>query len=250
MGLHKETATDILLDSVVCEERVIPINEILNIGPPRFIRELHLLLEDSSLLPQVYGVLNDAFNVNLEPNQLSFDQAQITETDHFFAEEFGYRARYMAVARVGTGAGLEVWIGPTLTRKDHPLVGVGGRDSVFVAFGENTRASLDLVPEADIVAGYYLRTTVKDKPSVLADVCEKLGENEINICEIRQPETKEGSATATIAVLVDPCPKSQLDKAVEAITKLETTLSVDSVFKVVGHPTRDISKPYSNRKQA
>lgn len=75
---------------------------------------------------------------------------------------------------------------------------------------------------------------------VLANLLKPIAERDINVCEIQQPEVKEGQ-TANIALLLDPCKTRYVSNAVAAIRELPTCLAVGAVYRVLGHPTRNLS---------
>ena len=70
-----------------------------------------------------------------------------------------------------------------------------------------------------IVSQYYLRISVDDKPGVLAQVAGILGENEIGISSVIQPEAHEESDVPLVLMIHDAT-NAQMRKALEGIAAL------------------------------
>jgi len=74
-------------------------------------------------------------------------------------------------------------------------------------------------PIGEIVSEYYLRLTVEDRPGVIAQVAGILGELDIGISSIFQPEGEEGEAVSLV-LLIHKARNSQVAIAQERIAAL------------------------------
>ncbi|MBT6456950.1 MAG: homoserine dehydrogenase, partial [Gammaproteobacteria bacterium] len=74
----------------------------------------------------------------------------------------------------------------------------------------------------DVETAYYLRLNALDKPGVMADITQIMGDNEISIEAILQKEPAEGESTATIIMLTQRIREAQMNKAIDLIHQLDT----------------------------
>ncbi|MFV0336749.1 MAG: homoserine dehydrogenase [Chthoniobacterales bacterium] len=75
----------------------------------------------------------------------------------------------------------------------------------------------EYVPVEQAVTQFYLRLSVEDRPGVLAQIAGLLGDGEIGISSVIQPEGKEGDALPLILILH----YAPHGKVVEALKKIE-----------------------------
>jgi homoserine dehydrogenase len=79
---------------------------------------------------------------------------------------------------------------------------------------------------ADVQGRYYLRFSVEDRPSVLAEICGELGKHGISIASVIQHEAEEGSAksngvvTVPLVIMTHITTEGQTRAAIAAIEKL------------------------------
>lgn len=79
---------------------------------------------------------------------------------------------------------------------------------------------------ADVKGRYYLRFTVEDRPSVLAEICGELGNQGISIASVIQHEAEEGTGTSDgvvtvpLVIMTHMTTEGQTRKALAAIEKL------------------------------
>jgi len=175
-------------------------------------------------------------------------------------EEFGYSIKLLAIAKVTDGE-VEVRVHPTMIPENHILASVNGvfnacliegdfvGDTLYYGKGAGRRPTasavvsdiVDLalgnafsVPNClfsseekfrvkkpdEFVSSFYLRFTAVDKPGVLARVAEILGRENISIKSAFQKGTgfDEG---VPIIMTTHPAKKSQIDRAVKEIDKLD-----------------------------
>lgn len=105
---------------------------------------------------------------------------------------------------------------------------------------DSPRASYGFVPHGlyghcrsinDIVSQYYLRVSVADRPGVLAQVAGILGEHDIGISSVIQPESHEAEAVPLVLMIHDAT-NARLAKAVERIGKLESVKKPPRMIRV------------------
>lgn len=180
-----------------------------------------------------------------DPQAIPFDDSKLRETDREFAQMFDYQVKQVGYGRMISEGLLEAWVAPVLIYMKHPLAYSNGghlylETDTSQPHIEKPRIG-NILPEGQIVAAHYMSFSVENRPSVLAHLLFAIAEQEINICELRQPEVSEGAASAQIALLLDPCKTEQIHAATKAIGRLSDCLNINAVYKVLGNPTRDIS---------
>ncbi len=74
-------------------------------------------------------------------------------------------------------------------------------------------------PIGDIVSEYYLRLSVEDRPGVIAQIAGILGESDIGISSILQPEGDEG-ATVPLVLMIHKATHAQMSGALRLIGAL------------------------------
>ncbi|MEO0446948.1 MAG: homoserine dehydrogenase [Verrucomicrobiota bacterium] len=182
---------------------------------------------------------------------------RIRRMDVEFAEEFGYALKLVAVIRLGASDQIEVSVQPTLIPKRHILASVNGVFNAILVRGDVVGETLfygsgagqdptsssvisDLVdaaasqersgfvphglygcplPIEESVSPYYLRLQVEDRPGVLAQVAQILGNHEVGILSMVQREaTEEG---ASLFLMLHDAKFGVVQKAVEMMQDLE-----------------------------
>lgn len=75
-------------------------------------------------------------------------------------------------------------------------------------------------PIDDIDSEYYLRLTVEDRPGVIAQVAGVLGELNIGISSILQPESADEGSAVSLVLMIHRATHRQMKTALERIAKL------------------------------
>lgn len=75
-------------------------------------------------------------------------------------------------------------------------------------------------PIESSLSEYYLRLTVEDRPGVIAQIAGILGELQIGISSILQPESDEEGANVALVMMIHTASNSQMRNAVERIDAL------------------------------
>lgn len=91
-----------------------------------------------------------------------------------------------------------------------------------LAFQSNALADLPILPVEETETIYYLRMSALDRLGVLAYVANVLSENGISIEAIIQKEAKSGADQVSIVMLTHLVKEKQVNKAIEAIEKLDS----------------------------
>ena len=99
-----------------------------------------------------------------------------------------------------------------------------------LAFQPGEISDLPIVPMDDIVTAFYLRLRAKDKPGVLADVTNILGERSISIDAMIQKQPEKGSDEADIILLTHEVREGDMNQAIKLIEAHEST--VGQVFRI------------------
>lgn len=89
-----------------------------------------------------------------------------------------------------------------------------------------TQAAIPLQPAEELSRRYYLRYTVADRPHVLADIADLLGQNEISIASVRQDETpddvEEADSLARLVIMTHRTTEGRLRAADSEIARLKS----------------------------
>jgi homoserine dehydrogenase len=79
----------------------------------------------------------------------------------------------------------------------------------------------DCKPIDEIVSEYYLRLTVEDRPGVIAQVAGILGEANIGISSMIQPESEEEGSMVPLVLMLHTATNAQISNALERISALD-----------------------------
>jgi homoserine dehydrogenase len=91
----------------------------------------------------------------------------------------------------------------------------------------------DCLPVEESVSAYYLRLAVEDRPGVLAQVAGLLGEANIGISSVIQPEGDGGEEeTLPLILMIHDAPFGAMRQAVESIAQLSCVRRAPRLFHV------------------
>ncbi len=88
-----------------------------------------------------------------------------------------------------------------------------------------------VLPIDEIVSRYFVRLNIVDKPGVLAKVSAILGDSNIGIASVIQPEGHEGESVPLI-LMTHAAPNSAMTRALKAIGELPTVKSKPTMIRV------------------
>ncbi len=91
---------------------------------------------------------------------------------------------------------------------------------------------LTIKPMSDIKVRYYLRLTVFDRPSVLAQISKVLGDNSISISSVIQKESDLDTQTAVLVIMTHPSEEKWMQKAVKQLQQLDMVNEVNNFIRV------------------
>lgn len=87
-------------------------------------------------------------------------------------------------------------------------------------------------PIGDIVSEYYLRLTVEDRPGVIAQIASILGELNIGISSILQPESDEEGTSVALVLMIHRATNAQMTDALTRITALACVTKAPRMIRV------------------
>lgn len=87
-------------------------------------------------------------------------------------------------------------------------------------------------PVSEIETRYYLRMTVADRPGVLAQIAQTLGEHLISISSVIQKETDRMARTAEIVIMTHPAKEAAVQKALNEMAALEVVKEISNFIRV------------------
>ncbi len=127
------------------------------------------------------------------------------------------------VMMYGHGAGMEATasavMGDVMSLARGMKAG-GGVRTPPMAYTNKSIKSIPVKPMDDIVTQYYMRVGVLDKPGVLAKISGILGEHNISITSMIQPERQIGGSVPLVFMTHDAC-EADVRKAIALIDKLD-----------------------------
>ena len=185
-------------------------------------------------------------------------------------EEFGYSVKLLAISKLSEGR-IEVRVHPTMIPEENILSSVNGvfnacliegdfvdktlyygrgagreptasavvSDIVDLAVGNTfsipeclfREGDLEIKEPNDFVSSFYLRFTAVDRPGVLAKIAEILGSERISIKSALQ-KSIDFNGGVPIVMTTHPAKKSQIDRAVSKIDRLDVIVKPTFVCMV------------------
>jgi homoserine dehydrogenase len=88
-----------------------------------------------------------------------------------------------------------------------------------------------LRPADEVVSPFYLRLGVDDRPGVLARIAGVLGEANIGISSVIQPETQDG-AQAALVLMIHDAPRGAMLEALSKIRALDCVHDEPALYRV------------------
>jgi homoserine dehydrogenase len=105
---------------------------------------------------------------------------------------------------------------------------IGGQREVF----SQEEAPGQTVPMSELVTRYYIRLTVVDRPGVLGQIAQCLGEAEISISSVIQKETHVDAQTAELVIMTHEAREASMQAALAAVQKLAAVQEIGSFIRV------------------
>ena len=104
-----------------------------------------------------------------------------------------------------------------------------------LAFRDDSLSDVAILPMDDVVGAYYLRITAVDKPGVLADITQILGDREISIEAIIQKEPRGADAAnkrVPVIILTREVREATMNDAIAHIEKLKASAEMVTRIRV------------------
>ncbi|MBW0000136.1 MAG: homoserine dehydrogenase [Verrucomicrobia bacterium] len=130
----------------------------------------------------------------------------------------------------GRGAGQDPTASSVISDLSQAAVWLNTRGKAF-GFTQHTLYG-KCRPIRSVSSGFYLRLTVDDRPGVLAQIAGILGQHQIGISSVIQPESHEKSAVPLVLIIHD-APFGQMQDAVAKIAALSCVKAEPVLFWVL-----------------
>lgn len=205
-----------------------------------------------------------AFHAPVTLSEVAYEGIETIQPDDLaYAKELGLSLKLLGVAERRDG-GLSVRVFPCFLYPGHPLSpvegpfnavmveapaitevtmsgpGAGGvqtasavlGDVVSILAGEAPihEAREDLPIVADVTSSFYLHLEVADRPGVLAQIAQVLGDNEISVKSVVQRGIGDD---ARLVMVLHECLESRFKAAVDAIAELDFLRSSPRAIRVI-----------------
>jgi homoserine dehydrogenase len=205
-----------------------------------------------------------AFHTQVTLDAVSYEGIeQIEPGDLAYAKELGLSLKLLGVAERREG-GISVRVFPCFLYPGHPLApvegpfnavmveapeitevtmsgpGAGGIQTASAVLGDvvsilsgdapvhETRAQLPIV--TDVASSFYLHLAVADRPGVLAQIAQVLGDKEVSVKSVVQSGAGDD---ARLVMVVHECLESRFSEALEAIDGLGVLRAPSRAIRVI-----------------
>jgi len=205
-----------------------------------------------------------AFHTPVTLEEVAYEGIEHVEPDDIaYAKELGLSLKLLGVAERREG-GISVRVFPCFLYGGHPLApvegpfnavmveapeitevtmsgpGAGGVQTASAVLGDvvsvlsgdapvhETRQQLPIV--TDIASSFYLHLAVADRPGVLAQVAQVLGDNDVSVKSVVQRGAGED---ARLVMVIHECLESRFNAALEAIDRLDVLRSPPRAIRVI-----------------
>jgi homoserine dehydrogenase len=205
-----------------------------------------------------------AFHTPVTLEEVAYEGIEHVEPDDIaYAKELGLSLKLLGVAERREG-GISVRVFPCFLYGGHPLApvegpfnavmveaaeitevtmsgpGAGGMQTASAVLGDvvsvlsgdapvhETREQLPIV--TDIASSFYLHLAVADRPGVLAQVAQVLGDKDVSVKSVVQRGAGED---ARLVMVIHECLESRFDAALEAIDRLDVLRSPPRAIRVI-----------------
>ena len=94
--------------------------------------------------------------------------------------------------------------------------------------------AVPVLPLSELETRYYVRVTVRDRPGVLGQIAQVLGNRGVSIAAVTQKEADEDANTAELVVMSHTAKEAAMQSALQEIGNLDVVSQVSSVIRVEG----------------
>ena len=130
----------------------------------------------------------------------------------------------------GRGAGQDPTAGAVISDLAEAAVALGGQRRCYGFTPHGLYGTCRRLEE--IVSRYYLRLAVDDRPGVLAQVAGILGQHQIGISSVVQPESHDEAGRAQLVFMLDRASYRQMQSALSAILRLGCVMPPAALLRV------------------
>jgi homoserine dehydrogenase len=95
-----------------------------------------------------------------------------------------------------------------------------------------TPASKTIKPMSEVITRYYIRMSVADRASVLAQITRVLGDNQISISAVIQKEVDVTAQSAEIVITTHPANEASMQKAIKGMEQLDVVKEISNFIRV------------------
>jgi homoserine dehydrogenase len=205
-----------------------------------------------------------AFGAPVQLDQVDYEGIEeIRPDDLAYAKEFGLSLKLLGVAE-RQGEEIAVRVFPCFLYSGHPLApvegpfnavmveapaiteitmsgpGAGGPETASAVLGDlvSVLSGASPLPEAtrklaiakDVSSAFYLHLEVEDRPGVLAQIAEILGDNEVSVRSVNQRGLGDD---ARLSMVMHECSEKRFKAALEKIAKLKFLRSPPRSIRVI-----------------
>jgi homoserine dehydrogenase len=207
-----------------------------------------------------------AFHASVQLDQVPYEGVEeITPDDIDYAKEFGLVLKLLGVAE-RKDAGVSVRVFPCFLYQGHPLAsvvgpfnavtlesqaitevtlsgpGAGGLETASAVLGDvvsvmsSSGMELDpieelrFIPGEEVESAFYLHLEVEDRPGVLAEIAQILGQNEVSVKSVIQ---KGVGANARLVMVMHPVAEGRFIGALGRISKLPFLRASPRAIRVI-----------------
>lgn len=211
-------------------------NQFIDMG----ITEIQIAF-GASIPKDLPALAKACFGINIFEGQICYMKRDFGAPDLSFAEEFGYKVvpnfAFLKLTRNYPSGGkrgqrIEAWVSPVLIAKRHALFEFGNQNAIAI-FKQQQVSTQPTGSETMVMLGFgeetpkhYIRVRVLDEPLALAQVCKVIGDSNINISGLRQPESIDKIST-DVAIVVNRCPTVRFQEMKNILQPLTTLPIID-----------------------
>ncbi len=95
-------------------------------------------------------------------------------------------------------------------------------------------APIRIAPIGELTSRYYIRLTVTDRPGILAQIAQVLGDLQISIASVIQKEADERAQTAELVLMTHDAREASVQQALEQLRALPVVATVGTFLRVEG----------------
>ena len=184
-----------------------------------------------------------AYKLNAKPDDILIEGIEnISSDDIYFAQEFGYAIKLLAIAKKSAQS-LELRVHPALLEHSKMIAKVDGVMNAVSVWGDcvgesmlgykdtNLQSGLSLVKSDDLMSKFYLRLRVHDELGVIAKITNIMSQNELSIDSFLQ-KPNSSKADTTVYFTTHTCKQANVLKSLELIGRENFVVSKPFMIRI------------------